>query len=191
MLKLVLIALEILKRIQQSRGTIKVSLTYQSQCSSITYQDALKTLHHYDHSDVKSLPTLFWSKTGSKTRYSCKNYAKIWVGDEEKLVWGEESNTVRFILTNFTTFVKILCNLSHFYNDLDRRCNNVHIWKNLQHSGSNRRPLDLEADALPLSYGALHSRIHETVKIIQLQAHTKFKIHNYIFSCMQSTVAQW
>ena len=36
-----------------------------------------------------------------------------------------------------------------------------------------------------LSYGALHSRIHETVKIIQLQAHTKFKIHNYIFSCMQ------
>ena len=95
-------------------------------------------------------------------------------------------NTVRIILTNFTTFVKILCNLSHFYNDLDRRCNNVHIWKNLQHSGSNRRPLDLEADALPLSYGALHSRIHETVKIIQLQAHTKFKIHNYIFSWMQS-----
>ena len=42
MLKLVLIALEILKRIQQSRGTIKVSLTYQSQCSGITYQDALK-----------------------------------------------------------------------------------------------------------------------------------------------------
>ena len=41
MLKLVLIALEILKRIQQSRETIKVSLTYQSQCSSITYQDAL------------------------------------------------------------------------------------------------------------------------------------------------------
>ena len=41
MLKLVLIALEILKQIQQSRGTIKVSLTYQSQCSSITYQDAL------------------------------------------------------------------------------------------------------------------------------------------------------
>ena len=41
MLKLVLIALEILKRIQQSRGTIKVSLTYQSQCSGITYQDAL------------------------------------------------------------------------------------------------------------------------------------------------------
>ena len=43
MLKLVLIALEILKRIQQSRGTIKVSLTYQSQCSGITYQDALST----------------------------------------------------------------------------------------------------------------------------------------------------
>mgnify|MGYP001234833036 CR=1 FL=1 len=42
MLKLVLIALEILKRIQQSRGTVKVSLTYQSQCSGITYQDALK-----------------------------------------------------------------------------------------------------------------------------------------------------
>ena len=41
MLKLVLIALEILKQIQQSRGTIKVSLTYQSQCSGITYQDAL------------------------------------------------------------------------------------------------------------------------------------------------------
>mgnify|MGYP000958973110 CR=1 FL=1 len=44
MLKLVLIALEILKRIQQSRGTIKVSLTYQSQCSGITYQDALNLL---------------------------------------------------------------------------------------------------------------------------------------------------
>ena len=44
MLKLVLIALEILKRIQQSRGTIKVSLTYQSQCSGITYQDALTLL---------------------------------------------------------------------------------------------------------------------------------------------------
>ena len=41
MLKLVLIALEILKQIQQSIGTIKVSLTYQSQCSGITYQDAL------------------------------------------------------------------------------------------------------------------------------------------------------
>ena len=48
MLKLVLIALEILKRIQQSRGTIKVSLTYQSQCSGITYQDALNTLHGRD-----------------------------------------------------------------------------------------------------------------------------------------------
>ena len=73
--------------------------------------------------------------------------------------------TVRFILTNFTTFVKILCNLSHFYNDLDRRCNNVHIWKNLQHSGSNRRPLYLEADALPLSYGAL---IAEVMKLWKL-----------------------
>jgi len=41
MLKLVLIALEILKRIQQSRRTIKVTETYQSQCSGITYQDAL------------------------------------------------------------------------------------------------------------------------------------------------------
>ena len=30
--------------------------------------------------------------------------------------------TVRIILTNFTTYVKILCNLRHFYNDLDRRC---------------------------------------------------------------------
>ena len=35
------VPLEILKQIQQSRGTIKVSLTYQSQCSGITYQDAL------------------------------------------------------------------------------------------------------------------------------------------------------
>ena len=42
MLKLVLIALEILKRIQQSRGTIKVSLTYQSQCSSITYHNVFQ-----------------------------------------------------------------------------------------------------------------------------------------------------
>ena len=43
MLKLVLMALEILNQIQQLRVTIKVSLTYQSQCSGITYQDALKT----------------------------------------------------------------------------------------------------------------------------------------------------
>jgi len=42
MLKLVLMALEILNQIQQLRVTIKVSLTYQSQCSGITYQDALK-----------------------------------------------------------------------------------------------------------------------------------------------------
>ena len=41
-----------------------------------------------------------------------------------------------------------------------------------------------------LSYGALHSRIHETVKIIQLQAHTKFKILNYVISYVQSSVAQ-
>ena len=47
MLKLVLIALEILKWIQQSRGTIKVSLTYQSQCSGIPYQDALNHLDNY------------------------------------------------------------------------------------------------------------------------------------------------
>ena len=54
MLKLVLIALEILKRIQQSRGTIKVSLTYQSQCSGITYQDALRSFHTKDRRSLCS-----------------------------------------------------------------------------------------------------------------------------------------
>ena len=31
--------------------------------------------------------------------------------------------TVRIILTNFTTYVKILFNVSRFYNDLDRQLN--------------------------------------------------------------------
>ena len=51
------------------------------------------------------------------------------------------SCTLKFIMTKFSTV---------FHNVV---IYDMHIWKNEQDSGSNRRPLDLKADASQLSYG--------------------------------------
>ena len=106
-----------------------------------------------------------------------------------------QTPTVRIILTNFTTYVKILCNLRHFYNDLDRRCkiswiSHSHMKKLWPARGSNWWPLDLKSDTLPLSYGALHAR--ENI-IVDFELGVGLKLdnfHSFMNSAMQSSVAQ-
>ena len=103
--------------------------------------------------------------------------------------------TVRIILTNFTTYVKIFCNRRHFYNDLDRRCkiswiSHSHMKKLWPARGSNWRPLNLKSDTLPLSYGALHTR--ENI-IVDFELGVGLKLdnfHSFMNSAMQSSVAQ-
>ena len=56
--------------------------------------------------------------------------------------------------------------------------------------GSNRRPLDLKSDILPLSYGALHASKNIIVDF-ELGVGLKLdNLHSYMNSSMQSSVAQ-
>ena len=100
-----------------------------------------------------------------------------------------QENTLRIILTNFTMSVKILCNLRHFYNDLDR-CwkiswiSHSHMKKLWPEQGSNWRHLDLKSDTLPLSYGALHAR--ENI-IVDFKLGVGLKLDN-VHSFMNSAI---
>ena len=103
------------------------------------------------------------------------------------------SYTVRIILTNFIKYVKILCNLHHFYNDLDRRCkiswmSHSHMKKLWPARGSNWWPLDLKSDTLPLSYSALHARGNIIVDFELGESLKLDNFHNFMNSAIQSSV---
>ena len=103
------------------------------------------------------------------------------------------SFTVRIILTNFITYVKILCNLRHFYNNLDIHCkiswiSHSHMKKLWLARGSNWRPLDLKSNTLPVSYYIRSFACKRNWLGMGLKLDN---FHNFMNSDMQSSVAQW
>ena len=122
---------------------------------------------------VKFARFLFFQLNGKRVTHG-KNYL-AW-----QILQGMSRSCV--ICANFTTILTDVVKSADYP---------IHIWKNYdQHGARTDNPWIWSR--IPYHWATelcIHSRIHETVKIIQLQAHTKSKIHNYNFFCMQSSVA--